>query len=114
MNDVNALDPTSPEASAARGRMRDYEEQQRAAAAAVARRERVGPSARRPRSVRRSTGRRSPALSGRLRRAMGRCEYFALSMIRRRTCPRMRLKRSRLSSTPDSYEKSHGKSLSLR
>ena len=44
VNDVNALDPRSPEASAARGRMRDYEEQQRAAAAAVARRERTGPS----------------------------------------------------------------------
>lgn len=44
VNDVNALDPRSPEASAARGRMRDYEKQVAAQAASAARRERVGPS----------------------------------------------------------------------
>ena len=44
VNDPNALDPTSPEASAARGRMRTFEDGERAKAAAVARRERVGPS----------------------------------------------------------------------
>lgn len=44
-NDVNALDPRTPEASAARGRMRAFEEEQNARAAAIARRERVGPSA---------------------------------------------------------------------